>query len=62
MTTLSENLGMFTVMVSPGFAEDGLNVILLIDDSAFKPNGSLGTRLGLIISDIYIFKREKDYF
>ena len=43
---------MFRVMVSPGFAEDGLNVILLRDDSALRPNGSLGTRLGLIISAI----------
>ena len=37
--------------VLPGSDDDGFNVILLREDSAFKPNGSLGTRLGLIISD-----------
>ena len=61
MTTLTESLGMFIVMVSPGFADEGLNVILFRDDSAFKPNGSLDTRLGLIISDIAcdILKEER---
>ena len=55
---------MFTVMSSPGFADEGLNVILLRDDSALRPNGSLGTRLGLIISAIAcdILKERKIIF
>ena len=52
---------MFTLMVSPKFADEGLNVILLREESALRPNGSLGTRLGLIISDIAcdILKKER---